>query len=88
MLFVLTTITREVVPGRIFAESVGLKLNPTVFAAAFRSAVTGALVPATKTPPGRLAPSVRKPVKVTKPVNFTTVTRAIAVAEVGSFATW
>ena len=56
---VLMTNILDVVPARTFAESGGLKLNPTTVPAAFLSAVTGATVPATNGPTA----SMRYPVR-------------------------
>src|SRR5262249_25086314 len=72
---VLITRTFETCPGWSFADSGGPYMNPTTFPAALRSAVTGATEPSTKEPPGRLAPSVRKPVDVSNPLKLLSVSR-------------
>src|SRR5690349_7198957 len=71
----LTTTTIDDEPGGIF---VGSNWNPITLPLAFRSAMDGAAVPFTKTPPGRDAPSVRKPTDVATESYALPVRRLIA----------
>src|SRR5207249_7661179 len=81
---VLITKTKEVKPGAIG----GPNEKPTRFPAAFRSAKEGGIIPLTKNPRGREAPSVLKPTCVAVPVKLMVVSRATASPEPEEIEIW